>query len=187
MPNVSELEFQWNGFYWEAIVSDAAWSGFQERKGPYGAVSSSQPSLGDVTVAFAPEGRGGDPLSSEELSLVDWFLAHQQEVANAVLNILFNSYGAIKAGYIEEFGEEVSDDFPDIESKGDLKKLFGIVSINIHQVSKDGLPYIGIEMGCDWEEEHGLGFLLHGREVVELGHADTAILLWKAKQHANKT
>ncbi|MFO7529000.1 MAG: hypothetical protein R6W86_09390 [Marinobacter sp.] len=187
MTNVSEIEFQWNDFCWEAFIRNTAWSGFQERKGPYGALSSNKPSLGDVTVVFAPEGRGDDPLNDKELSLVDWFLTHQQEVANAILDILFNSYGAIKAGYIEEFGEEVSETFPGIHSKSDLKKLVGIVSVNIHQVSKDGIPYIGIEMGCDWEEEHGLGFLLHGGEVVDLGGADTAILLWKAKQHANKT
>ncbi|WP_237057523.1 DUF6985 domain-containing protein [Microbulbifer sediminum] len=184
---MSEIELQWNGFFWEASISDVAWSGFQERKGPYGAISSNKPSLGDVTVVFAPEGRGDDPLNAEELSLVSWFLAHQQEVADAVVDLLFNSYWEIKAGYIEEFGEEISEAFPDIKSKSDVKQLVGIVSVNIHQVSKDDIPYIGVEMGCNWEEEHGLGFLLHGREVVDLGGADTAILLWKARQHANKT
>lgn len=187
MTNVSEIEFEWNGFLWEAKISDRAWSGFQERKGPYGAISSNTLSQGEVTVVFAPEGRGDDPLNDEELSLVSWFLANQQEVSDTIVDLLFNSYGEIKSGYIEEFGGEISDAFPDIKSKTDLKKLVGIVSVNIHQVSKDGIPYIGVEMGCDWEEEHGLGFLLHGQQVVDLGGADTAILLWKARQHANKT
>jgi len=42
-------------------------------------------------------------------------------------------------------------------------------------------------MGCNWEEEQGIGFLLHGNKIVEAGDADTAILLWMAEKHANDT
>jgi hypothetical protein len=66
----------------------------------------------------------------------------------------------------------------------DLKSLVGLHTVNVHQITRDGLPYIGYEFGCNWEEEHGLGALMHGTTVVQIGGADTALLLWIAKQHA---
>lgn len=38
----------------------------------------------------------------------------------------------------------------------------------------DGLAYIGLQLGCDWDDEHGLGIVLHGTRVVEIGEADIA-------------
>ncbi len=53
----------------------------------------------------------------------------------------------------------------------------------MHQIEQDGKPFIGVELGCDWEAEHGIGILLHGEKPLEIGGADTAILLWFAKKH----
>jgi hypothetical protein len=71
---------------------------------------------------------------------------------------------------------------PDISSPDDLKRLIGPYAINVHQLEYGGLPYIGFEFGCLWDEEHGLGVLMHGTRCVEVGGCDTAILLWIAKQ-----
>ena len=48
------------------------------------------------------------------------------------------------------------------------------------------MPYVGYEFGCEWEDEHGLGVLMHGTRVVDVGFADTAILLWIAEADAEK-
>ena len=71
---------------------------------------------------------------------------------------------------------------PDIDSADDLRALIGLSSVNIHQVQKDGIPYAGFEFGCSWDREHGLGVLMHGTRTVEIGGADTAILLWIAER-----
>ncbi|MEE1672435.1 hypothetical protein SNR37_001756 [Agarivorans aestuarii] len=179
--------FQWNGFFWETNVKLPTWSGFQERNGPYGAISSDEPSDGTIRIVFAPEGRGDEALNSKEIELINWFISHQRQVIESITNTLFSNYAAIKDGYIEEYGEEMIKYFPEVTSLSDIKNVVGTVSVNIHQVSKDSIPYIGVEMGCSWEEEHGIGFLLHGNNIVEVGGADTAILLWVAEKHANKT
>jgi hypothetical protein len=62
----------------------------------------------------------------------------------------------------------------------------GIVSIYVHAIEEDRKPFLGIELGCTWEEEHGLGILLHGAKVLKIGHADTAFTLWVAKQYLLK-
>ena len=73
---------------------------------------------------------------------------------------------------------------PAVRSTDDFRSLIGLHSLNVHQVEKDGLPYVGFELGCTWDDEHGLGVLMHGTRVVEIGGADTAILLWMAERDA---
>ncbi|GGB21113.1 DUF6985 domain-containing protein [Agarivorans gilvus] len=187
MSNPINPNFQWNEFSWQADVKLPAWSGFQERNRPYGAISSDEPSNGTIKIVFAPEGRGDESLNSTEMELINWFISHQRQVIESITNTLFSNYAAIKGSCIEESGEEMAEYFPEVKDVSDIKSVVGIISVNIHQVSKDNIPYIGVEMGCNWEEEHGMGFLLHGNKIVEAGGADTAFLLWLAEKHANET
>lgn len=187
MSNPVNPTFQWNEFFWEAEVKLPHWSGFQERNGPYGAISSDEPCDGTTKIVFAPEGRGDEALNSNEMNSITWFISHASQVIQSITNMLFANYASIRDGYIEEYGEEMAEYFPEVKDASGIKNVVGIVSVNIHQVSKDNIPYIGVEMGCNWEEEHGIGFLLHGNKIVEVGGADTAILLWMAEQHANET
>lgn len=60
----------------------------------------------------------------------------------------------------------------------------GLHTVHIHQVSRDGVPYVGFELGREWDAVHGLGVLMNGTRTVEVGGADTAILLWLARQDA---
>jgi len=73
---------------------------------------------------------------------------------------------------------------PDIRSETNLRALIGLHTIYVHQISTNGLPYTGYEFGCTWDNEHGLGILMHGTRLVEIGGAETAFLLWIAKKDA---
>jgi hypothetical protein len=79
---------------------------------------------------------------------------------------------------------DFDDSFPSIDDEATLRKRIGLYAIHIHQIERGGMPYVGYEFGCDWEEEHGLGVLMHGVRVVRVGFADTAFLLWKARKDA---
>jgi hypothetical protein len=171
-----------DNLWWTARTRLASWAGFQERGGAYGAKSSNQASDGSVTVRFAPEGRGCDPLASNEQALICWFFEHEVEVSESLQKALVDAYPELREQY--GYDSDGETDLPVVRSVEDLKTVIGLHSVNIHQVYRDELPYIGFEFGCNWEEEHGLGVLMHGTQVVEIGGADTAILLWLAKQHA---
>ncbi|MBE9140043.1 hypothetical protein IQ254_23070 [Nodosilinea sp. LEGE 07088] len=171
--------------WWKASVKLSSWAGFQARGGAYGSSSSAQPSSGVVQVCFAPEGRGSEPLAEGELSSINWFFANEPEVSAAVQQTILDAYPEIQ----EQFGFETDDgtEMQNANSIEDLKGLVGLHSVNIHQISRNGIPYIGFELGCDWDGEHGLGVLMHGTRMVEVGGADTAILLWMARQHAEES
>jgi len=179
------LSFELDEFFWVAKTRLPAWAGFQDRLGAYGAKSSRAPSDGTLSITFAPEGRETEPLNNEELKLVDWLLDNHDEQAEAVTKAIMDHYPSIRSSYLEAYGDEnVGDILPEINSADDLKGLIGLFNINIHQVSKSGVPYVGYEFGCEWDDGHGLGVLMHENRVVKIGYADAAILLWIAEKDA---
>lgn len=171
-----------DGTWWTAAARLPSWAGFQTRAGAYGSRSSDHAGDGTVRVCFAPEGRGSEPLVPDELGLIAWFFDHEAGVSDAVQKALLAAYPELQAEYQVDAGG--GGDLPDAHTVDDLKRLLGLHSVNIHQISHDGVPYLGFEFGCNWDDEHGLGVLMHGTQAVEVGGADTAILLWLAQQHA---
>ena len=168
---------------WTAAVVLPSWRGFQSRQGGYGAQDRDAPSKGLVKIVFAPEGRGKEPLTDSEMSLVRWVIDHEASISTALLKSLLKEYPSLQKEYGYS-GAQKSRLMPDIRSVEGLRDLIGLHAINIHQVQKDGIPYAGFEFGCTWDEEHGLGVLMHGTRTVEIGGADTAMLLWIAKEDA---
>ncbi len=61
-----------------------------------------------------------------------------------------------------------------------LPVKLAISSIAFHDLAHRDLPYYGIMFDSPWDQEHGLGVMMHGARVVDLGGADTAILAWIA-------
>lgn len=184
-------EFQWDEYFWITSARLPAWSGYQRRSGSYGSRSAEDEadtrSDGTVQILFAPEGRGEGPLTDEEIALVQWVIDHQAAVHDAMLTKLFEGYPAMRERAWEWFDEKEAEILlPQLQSPDQLKDLFRISGLNVHQIEQDGRPFIGIELGCDWETEHGVGILLHGDQPLEIGGGDTAILLWIAKKHLRK-
>lgn len=169
--------------WWGAQLRLPSWAGYQSRLGPYGTRDKAEPSDGSAALVFAPEGRGPEPLTGQEKLLIRWFEQNEPSVSQAV-----------KAGIIqwcspqspERSKFDFGDDFPIIADEKDLAKSVGLYAVNIHQLDVDGVPYIGYEFGCEWEDEHGLGVLMHGTRVVEIGFAHTAFLLWIARNDAER-
>ena len=170
--------------WWGTEVCLPSWTGYQSRNGPYGAIDRPEPSDGTVALIFAPEGRGLEPLSEQEVRLVSWFEQHEPIVSDAVKAAIIAWCSPQSADRIARF--DFGDDFPVIRTDQDLRESVGLYAVNVHQVNVGGMPYVGYEFGCEWEDEHGLGVLMHGTRVVDVGFADTAILLWIAEADAEK-
>jgi hypothetical protein len=62
----------------------------------------------------------------------------------------------------------------------DLNDHVELLVAHVQSKPTDAIAYVGYQFACDWEEEHGLGVLLHGNRVVDIGQADTAFLGWNA-------
>ncbi|MDA1478253.1 DUF6985 domain-containing protein [Bacillus changyiensis] len=77
--------------------------------------------------------------------------------------------------------EERATYLPDVDSSDQLFDLIELCNIHIHDVSNDGMAYIGYEFTCAWEEEHGIGVMTHKNRIVAIDGADTSILSWIAE------
>jgi len=183
---LNSKDFRWDGYYWTAEIQLLCWRGFQRRRGSYGTKSSPAASDGTVTIVFAPEGRDDAALSATEIDLVRWTIEHAEAMQAAMLAKLVTYYAAQRPRYAEFLDEEYAQLMPEVTDAGGFKELIRLRSLNVHPLSKRGVPYVGLEFACTWDNEHGLGALMHGERVVELGGADTAILLWIAKRDAKK-
>jgi hypothetical protein len=80
--------------------------------------------------------------------------------------------------------DALAKEFADERKK--LLEQVELTSVHIHWIERDGLAYVGYELSCEWDNEHGAGVLMHADRVVEVGQADTAILGWIAKRDAKK-
>jgi hypothetical protein len=179
------LDFQLDEFgYWTTTAQLPSWVGYQARNGPYGSISSDSPSDGVVKI-YAPEGREKSPPTEQEQASVHWLLDHEAEVASAVLEGLLAEYPRLQQVYDYQ-GAERETYMPDVSSREDFRRLIGLHIVHIHQLQKEGVPYVGYEFGCTWDGEHGLGVLKHGTRVVEVGDADTAFTLWIAEEDARE-
>jgi hypothetical protein len=97
-------------------------------------------------------------------------------VASAVLEGLLAEYPRLQELYGYE-GAERKTYMPDVSRTEEFRPLIGLHIVHFVPLLKEGLPYVGYEFGCTWDGEHGLGVLMHGNRVVEVGGADTAFTL----------
>jgi len=133
-----------------------------------------------VVTIYAPD-RNESPPTEQDRASVQWLLDHEAAVASAVLEGLLAEYPRLQRLYDYE-GPDREALMPDVSSSKDFRQLIGLQNVHVLQLLKDGIPYVGYEFGCTWDEEHGLGVLLHGTRVVEVGDAQTSFTLWIAEQ-----
>ncbi|MBQ4822109.1 hypothetical protein [Aquimarina sp. MMG016] len=104
---------------------------------------------------------------------LEYFNNNQTDVLNALCLGIIEYYPKLMKVYdITEFDEEFG--FPKIQNIDDVKKVIGIGNIHILDDKKDELSYVGFECGCPWDEEHGLGIIMHKERVIDVGAADIA-------------
>lgn len=167
---------------WTADLAFPSWRRFRYRppgwRGGGGAADD-----GDVVrvVVRSPPG-DAEPSSpgAAALARLRWFLDHEAAVSDA-------ARGAVVAawpGLLDTHGEPDDHPLPVVASATDLESLLRLRAVVVHAVERDGVPYLGFEMDCVLDDEHGLGVMMQGARPVELGGADTAILGWIAERDA---
>jgi hypothetical protein len=181
---IASPQFEFDDFFWSADVQLPSWVGFRDASLAYGGLTDKS-SDGTIRLTYAPEGRDDAPLNSDELAQVRWFLDHEAAVADALLTGLLAAFPALRESYDCYKAQEMEDYMPPVSAPDGFRRLIGLNSVNIHPIMKTDMPYLGFEFGCEWDQEHGLGILMHGTRFIEVGGADTAILLWVAKRDFN--
>ena len=147
-----------------------AFAGMQITNGPYGAVSEPGSSNGETHAA-------GDKSLDPEVfrAAIAWVIEHDAAIKPILFAALVDQYWENRDIVIDCLaGEDPNDLVPEIQVPEDLAPLCGLVAFHIGGMSAEGEPRFGIELGCNWEGEHGAGVQFEGLKVIESGDASVS-------------
>ena len=188
---LTAADFVWDEFSWRIEVQIPEWVGYRKpmrQINPESEVGREAPQPADVVdLFFAPEGRDDAPLNDREVQAVQWAVEHRSALSRIVLATVYAEYPTIRTDLLEVYDlEEVGDLAPPIEDPDGLKGLIGLSAIFVHRLDTGEAPYVGFLLECTWEEEHGLGVLMQGTRVVEIGDGDVAHTEWIAERDRDR-
>lgn len=153
-----------------STIQLSAFAGMQITQGPYGAVSDPGRSTGET---HACADKDVDP--DEFKAIVSWVIEHDAEIRSLMFPALVEQYWEMRDLVIESLVEERPEDVvPEIANPDELAPLCGLVAVHIGGKDSKGEPRFGIELGCNWEQEHGAGVRFVGLKVVQAGDASDA-------------
>ncbi len=147
-----------------------AFAGMQITDGPYGSVSEPGTSTGST---HAAADKSLDPQVFQ--AAITWVIEHDAQIRPLLFAALVEQYWEMRDLVIESLIDENPDDVvPAIDHPEDLATLCGLVAVHIGGLNPAGEPIFGIELGCNWETEHGAGVQFEGLQVIESGDAAVA-------------
>ncbi|XRE44881.1 hypothetical protein ACIVBQ_003085 [Tenacibaculum discolor] len=136
-----------------------------------GLYSSAKPNDSDGYVGIYVQEYDFDEPQGFQKNAINYFYENQEKVLNSICNGIIEHYPKLMEIYsVEEYDDEYG--FPELKSIEDVKRIIGIGNIHILDDQKDDYSYLGFECGCPWDEEHGLGIIIHKERVIDVGSAD---------------
>lgn len=172
--------FEFNGD-WEFEYQFDAFKGLQSRRGSYTSKSTEDESDGTVRVNILDELNNETEPTEEQINAINYIIKNPQKIRRTLFTALENEYPKLKEMYDYDIEDEDSKEwFPDVESLEEFKNVFGVANMFVMLPKKEKSAYIGLECGCTWDDEHGLGFLLHENRLIKIGSADEAFSSWEA-------
>jgi hypothetical protein len=112
--------------------------------------------------------------SSAQAAALEFQIENGGRVRESVLEAIRRYYDELRPRYLDFLGEEAGRLMPEIQGTWQLRDLIDLVQVHVHPWGLDGLAFVGLQFGCTWDREHGLGVQMHGDRVVEIGSADAS-------------
>lgn len=122
-----------------------------------------------------------DGVRTEQIEALEQLLKNEeaiyQKAREGIYKFYQESYEAYKKGWslgAAVFGGgDFSDVLPEVVAGNELDELVRFEWIFVHS-PRNGRSKIGIECSCSWDEEHGLGVLISGDEIEDVGLAEVS-------------
>ena len=111
------------------------------------------------------------------ITACDLIIENQNTMKEKILQIILEYYQEKIEQVATDYNfcsSEIEEFLPKDIDTADLKSMMSLAQVHIHTITKNDIAYIGYEFEYIWEEEHGLGILTLGNEIIEIGSADVA-------------
>lgn len=139
----------------------ASWQNFQ---------ANDDASNGEIEIIVHLENSDGQTPSAAQINAYRYLKENEPSVTANVLAGLFADYPQIR----EVYGGIEPEFLPVIEQPEDFRRLIKPLFIRINAESEDDCAYIGFELDCLWDIEHGLGVMTHRNEYIGCNDAEAA-------------
>lgn len=107
---------------------------------------------------------------------LNYLKENQMAVLNSILFELLKIYPALQEKY--DFSKEDKVEFmPDITDISGFAPLLSPNNLYVFSKYEDDVAFIGIGFHCSWEQEYGLGVVIHKDKVIKIGDATDAFLV----------
>ncbi len=123
--------------------------------------------------------------TAAQLAAVEFFVEHQSQLVCQMLK-------AIRC-FLQRLASEnwfMDDEFEVPTTDDELLEVMTLYSVTVNIDATDGIAWIGVGGGCDWDEEHGLGISLWRDLVLDVGRADVAFSApdggWNVREHLSE-
>lgn len=185
MSNLTPVFTKDESGHWVTTAPFPSWIGFRALSRAHLQGGSEAYATGTAEITFLPADERADGPTETDVQSAAWVIEHEAEISVSLFSSLLKEYPLMRERY-EFLGDELTVLMPEVNSVDDLRKLIGFQGVFVHTTQKDGIPYVGFCFDCSWDDEHGLGVLMHGTRVVEIGGMDTTFLWWIPVQDAEK-
>ncbi len=169
LKNVKKLPLEGYDEVWTYLPE---WAGFM-------AGADDDLASGEIAVAIGGDAMGAEETGPEQQAAYLLVTSKAKKNQQMVLDAIVAAFPKLTKGAELELPKKVD--------RKALQSLVSLTSAHIHWAHKDGVAYVGYELSCAWDNEHGVGVMTHQDRVVEVGSADTAILGWIAKRDQKKS
>lgn len=119
----------------------------------------------------------------------NYIVDNQDLLLEKILQSIFENYytwkDEIKDCFEDDEQDYVEEIMPNISNYNELLTLIEPNTIIIHNIKKDGMPYIGISFFSSWDEEHGISFMMYKDRIIDVG-MDSATLEYLAEEDAKQ-
>ena len=183
MPPLPPLK--WEIDEWVGKDTLKSWSGF--RAGAGGKASSGKVS---VTVDREEDDDGNappPPPADAQVAAYRHLRQNEKSIRDAMLKAVVAEFVKLKRrGFFDDLEDDEIAALGKLKSAADLKRHIEPHSVHILEYARGGHAYVGIDFACTWDDEHGLGVLLHKSRVVKVGDAEVSFNEHGAKRDGGK-
>lgn len=104
------------------------------------------------------------------------FMLHDKALCARMLAAIAEHYEALREEYAGTDAEHIFEGgLPRLETESELLGQLELAGLQLLDEYKDKCAYLAFSFSCRWEREHGLGVVVHGARIVDIGGADLAI------------
>jgi hypothetical protein len=112
-----------------------------------------------------------EPPSPAQVLAFQFFVEHEKNVCGTIIDAVFRWYVRRRKQEQRWFEEQ---ECPEILKPDELRDLMEFGSLRVRCDEFKGTALLGFSFGCKWDDEHGLGVLLHRSTILDVGQADVA-------------